>query len=179
MGVPPLERGTSAQPQLPEGMTLDDLRFVNPETYALHMAWKGWTVVVGGDVDGNPVKVGYSLSREITDGFDVTTLGQKIGVINEQGETLDGYSLGIIHRDGQRHDKPTLDFKFRGFPTEKTMQVLESLEREFLPEGEGPERRKRNFRLLASATSGPETGKASKPRTIFERVRHGLGLGRN
>lgn len=180
MIVPPSERGKAPQPQLPKGVTVDDLRFVNPEVYALDMAYKGWEVLLGSDKDGNPAKVSYTLSREIAEGYDVAALRERLGLVDEQGEVLSGYSLDVAQGNGRRPTptlKPILNFEFVGFPTAKTMQVLEGLEGAFLPEGQKPEQRVR-FELLASSENALDVRNASKAKTIFERVRHRLSFGR-
>lgn len=186
-------RGTQL-PQLPEGLTLSDLRFVNPEIYPLDMAMKGWQVLLKRDVGGNAAKVSWSLERGVPEDFDLDTLKQQIGVLDEKGNALPGYHIGLasspdaIHSLGKQvgidditdeagnsliyHTNSTdktfyLLFNFTGFPMAKTMEVLLSLEQQFLPADFTPVR----FERVAVFES--------KPKTIFSRLKDRLTRRRN
>lgn len=174
-------------PELPLGMTIEDLRFVNPHIYPIDMASKGWQVLLERDVDGNPAKVAYSLERGVPEDIDVEALQRKIGILDEDGFYLPGYYLGVAHsKDAEKFlarkvGLPSMDvadnegnsqmwnspetsfllFNFRGFPTAKTMDVLLKLENEFLADGPKPPR---GFRLVAEVEIGPRG-------TIFERIK--------
>ena len=137
-------------PQLSEGISLDDLRFVHPQIYALDMVTKGWEVFLKRDVDGNGAKVSYSLSRQVSKDFDIEGLVKKIGVLDEEGNIIDEYSVGFTTSVDK---KPTLSFNFTGFPTQKTMDVLQNLEKEFLPEDFRP----MHLKLIASSDDIEET----------------------
>lgn len=122
---------------LPEGLTLDDLRFVDPELYSIHMASLGWTAAVETDVDGNPAKLGISLDRTVDQDFDeaeLRRLYEAIGLFDESGRVKDGYNLAL--RREEHYGEETLRairFTFRGFPTEDTMEVLAAMEAVFIP----------------------------------------------
>ncbi|HYM65529.1 MAG TPA: hypothetical protein VES68_03545 [Candidatus Sulfotelmatobacter sp.] len=161
-----MERRTGSQvPELPNGMTLDDLRFVNPQVFHLDMAIKGWDVYLGRGIDGNEAKVSYELSREVPKDFNFGGLGSKIGIVDEEGNVLPEYS--VLHTNPP--EKPsTLTFNFTGFPTQKTMDVLKKLEDEFSP----PQFRPRHLRLVGeSEGQEPEKRKSllDRAKEIFHR----------
>lgn len=172
-------------PELPEGLTLAELRFVNPQFYLLDMAMKGWQVFLRFDVGGNPARVSYSLLRSVPPDTDADDLRRQIGMVDEEGRVKPGYYMGIadnphaasslsrqlgieditdeqgssmLRRQGEAS---YLLFNFSGFPTEQTMDIMLALENRFLPEGQKP------------LTIGD---KRLKPKTVFERVRKRLGI---
>lgn len=153
-------------PELPSGMSVDDLRFVHLQLYALDMVQKGWEVLLGREVDGNPAKVSYTLKREVEKDYDWHELVKKIGVLNEEGNIIPEYSIGLNFGN----DEPSvLDFNFTGFPTQKTMDVLKSLEDEFTP----AEFKPKKLSLLASSEPMDDFFEESPPRrkSFFEGIR--------
>ncbi len=181
----PSERGKGRVPELPEGLTLAELRFVNPQFYPLDMAMKGWQVFLRFDIGGNPARVSYSLLRSVSPDTDADDLRRQIGMVDEEGGVKPGYYMGIadnpdaastlsrrlgieditdeqgssmLRRQGEAS---YLLFNFSGFPTEQTMDIMMALENKFLPEGQKP--------LTIE-------DKRSKPKIVFERVRKRLGI---
>lgn len=159
-----MERGRHT-PQLPEGLLPDDLRFVHPQLYPVDMAYKGWEVYLGKGVDGNEAKVSYSLSRN-ADGLDLEELKKTIGILDEEGNAINGYSLYVNQKDGE---PARLEFNFTGFPTQKTMDVLQNLEGQFLAKDFKP----RHFKMIASSEPMEETPGAksllARAKEIFHR----------
>lgn len=160
------ERGINAKPKLPEGMILDDLRFVHPQLYALSVVQLGWEALIGSGIDGNPAKVAYTLSRPVSEGINLDRLRRSTGIIDEEGTSLPGYTVGVVEKDG----KHILGFNFTGFPTQQTMDVLKALEDEFNPEGVKPIR----LRLLASSEpmdDFDDYAEAPRRKSLLERAR--------
>lgn len=132
------------EPELPEGMTFDDLRFVHPQIYPLSVAQLGWEALLGFDIDGNEAKVSYSLRRPVSEDFDAKSLAKRIRLLDEKGEMLPSYRLNV---DTKETKTPSLEFNFTGFPTQTTMEVMRALEDDFNPEGSQP----RRLQLLGSS----------------------------
>ena len=191
-----MERRQRATPQLPDGLSLDDLRFVNQQMYPLEMTMKGWEVLLENGIGGNEARVLYSLSRTVPNTLDLVELKKRIGLIDDDGNSLPGYYVGLTNSQDAtltlsrrmgisdetdqeiksfantpvlKEDESHLLFNFTGFPTEKTMDVLLGLEKEFLPKDFKP----MHLRLLASSESMEETprGKSflERAKTIFHR----------
>ena len=85
------------------------------------------------------------LTRPVSPSFDdamVIELQNKIGIVDDYGEIIDGYELWVQHPGDQprcEFDPPLsyvnqttrLFFEFEGLPTQDTMRVLESLLSEY------------------------------------------------
>lgn len=146
------------EPELPAGMTVEDLRFVHPQLYPLDMATKSWQALLRANVDENPAKMSYSLLRSVAEDLDVESLKRDVGMVAEDGTPLPGYFLAIsddpeaektlarqmgvgaidiLDSEGRSQiwqgEGRFLIFNFTGFPTAKTMDVLIVLEKKFLP----------------------------------------------
>lgn len=177
-------------PELPEGMTVDDLRFVSPHAYAISMAMLGWEAALLAHVDGNEAKVSYSLTRTIPDSLNLDELKRKIGIVDNEGNSAPGYYLGttnskdaefavsrkagvpddftrsvheIGNNPGPNDEELYLYFNFTGFPTKQTMDILMALENEFKPEDYQPV----EMHLLASS----ESAERQSRRSILQRAR--------
>jgi len=135
-------------PDLPEGITVDDLLYFNPQHYLIDMAMKGWGVKISHGVDGNEDKVSYGLSRPVGLDFSSTSLddlSERIGIKDKDGNILAGYSLVVgfvgdsgslveeLRQDVNPHEDSgaVLRFNFTGFPTGKTIDVMDRLEQAF------------------------------------------------
>ncbi|MEK7551695.1 MAG: hypothetical protein AAB532_03795 [Patescibacteria group bacterium] len=158
MPAHPAERRKKTPPQLPVGMTFDELRFADPEIYPPSMVMIGWQVLLGHDIGGNEAKVSYSLLRSVPKTLDLDKLRRQIGMTDDEGHVLPGYymdttpnpdairslarQIGIedltdreghsILTSGATDDENYLMFNFTGFPTAKTMSVLTALGEQFL-----------------------------------------------
>jgi hypothetical protein len=137
-------------PPLPEGIHLEDLRYVNPEVYPVDMAMKGWTFASQSNLDGNPAKLYYELARPVGEDFgpdELDALAKQMDIREVDGVNYrPGYHLSIdSFRDNPSLARklgdtlngaqgPLLVFQFEGFPTEETMQAMLTLEQAFFPQ---------------------------------------------
>lgn len=118
------------------------------------MAMQGWTAGTLHEVDGNRYKVHYRAARPVDRSFELEELeglARRIGILDEEGEQLEGYSLVVDTFGDNRnaldtlHDKINphtntsrlLVFNFHGFPTDTTMDVMQELERTFQQQRKG------------------------------------------
>lgn len=126
-----MERRKKTRLDLPAGISPADLRFVHPMLYRISMTPKGWDTTIEEGIGGNPARVSYSLLRTVPIGLDIQNLKARLGIVDTEGNNLPGYYLDTTENPEASR---TLLFNFTGFPTEKTIDALFGLEREFMPE---------------------------------------------
>ena len=128
----PVERGLESQNPIPlHLLPTEGSRIVDSSVYALDLTHNGWRVIIEGRPNGHADAVSYHLSRIIANGLDTEELGKKIGIIDENGNKANGYSLSTTSTE---EGTQVLNFTFDGVPTGNTRDVVVNLAKEFLPE---------------------------------------------
>ena len=131
---------------LPYGVSEDDLIYLRlrpeePGTFEGLALERGWDVYVEEGSEENRYEAYYVLVREVPITFDdgeVAKLQDKVGMIDDWGEILDGYSLWAERVGDEPESEPDhpfifvtetdrLFFQFEGLPTTETMDVLQKL----------------------------------------------------
>ncbi len=127
----PLERRSESQNPTLHLLPSEGPRIVDTSVYPIDLTHYGWKVRIENLTNGHTGNVSYSLSRKITPDVDLESLGEKIGIVDEKGGKINGYSLSEAQSErGERE----LHFAYTGIPTAQTSVVLNGLVKEFLPD---------------------------------------------
>ena len=154
------ERGFINQnPGLSNLLSKERPGIVDTTIHPFDLTHNGWSVRLEKRPNGHADAVSYHLSRKITDGFDLEKLKRTIGLIDEEGKTISGYSL---YTTANEDDAQVLNFSYQGLPTKNTRDIIVGLAREFLPE------HLRSKPLLPVVSSSINSNGLSVP--IFERI---------
>ena len=106
-------------------------KIVDTSVYPLDLTHHGWRVKTEKHPNGHADAVSYHLSRVVTNGLNTEELGRKIGIVDENGNWTNGYSLSATPTE---EGAQVLNFTFDGVPTGNTRDVIVNLAKEFLPE---------------------------------------------